>query len=84
MVLIEDVVVTIVLIENALTLLMMIEHQPEHKPTTAMAMAIPKQQSNTVLGVAVEYGPAIATIVATIDVSANNMISSMSDTGDNK
>ena len=44
----------------------------------------PKQQSNIVLGVVVERGPAIATIMATIDVPANNMTSSMSDASDNK
>ena len=59
MVLIADVVLAMVLIENALTLLLMIEHQPERKLTTAMAMVTPKQQSNTVLGVAVEREPAI-------------------------
>ena len=46
-----------VLIEDVLTLLMMIEHL-EHKPATSMAM--PKQQSHTVLGAAAERGPAIA------------------------
>ena len=46
-----------VLIEDVLTLLMMIEHL-EHKPATATAMS--KQQSHTILGVAVERGPAIA------------------------
>ena len=54
MVLIAGVVLTMVLIENVLMLLMMIE-QLECKPTTAIA----KQQSHTVLGVAVERGPAI-------------------------
>ena len=49
----------IVLIENMLTWLFIIEHQPERKLTTAMAMATPKQQSNTVSGVAVERRLAI-------------------------
>ena len=58
MVLIEDVVLAMVLIEDVLMLLMMIE-QLECKPTTTMAMAIARQQSHTVLGVAVERRPAI-------------------------
>ena len=49
-------------------LLMMIE-QPERKPRTVMAMATAKQQSHTVLGVAVECGPAITSIMAMNDVS---------------
>ena len=71
-----------VLIEDVLTLLMMIE-QPERKLTLTMAMAVAKQQSHTVLGVlAMECRLAIATIVATIDVSASN-ITSMSNARDN-
>ena len=81
MVLIEDVVLPMVVIENVLMLLLMIERQ-ERKPTTAMVMVITKQQSHTVLGVAVERGPAIATIADTIGVSASNM-SSMLDARNN-
>ena len=33
-----------------------------------MAMAIAKQQSHTILGIAAEHGPSIATIMAMIDV----------------
>ena len=51
-------VLAMVLIEDVLTLLMMTE-QLEYKPTTTKAMAIAKQQSHTVLGVAVECGPTI-------------------------
>ena len=36
-----DMVLAMVLIEDDMTLMMMIE-KPEHKPTTAMAMAMPK------------------------------------------
>ena len=59
----------VVLIDTVLTLLLMIEPQPERKPTTAMAVVTPKQQSNTVLGVAVERGPSIATIMAMICIA---------------
>ena len=54
----KDAVLSIALIENMLALLLMIE-QLECKPTTAMAMAIVKQQSHTVLGVVVECRPVI-------------------------
>ena len=56
----RGIVLAMVLIENVLMLLLMIE-QTERKPTTAMGMAMEtaKQQSNTVLGVALKYGPAI-------------------------
>ena len=82
--LIVSVVLAMVLIENVLTLLLMIE-PPERKPTTAMAMvmATVKQQSHTVSGVAVERGPAIVTIMTMIDVSAINMTSSTPDARDN-
>ena len=53
----KDVVLAMVLIENVLTLLLMIE-QPERRPTTAMTMTMSKQQSHIVLGLAVERGPA--------------------------
>ena len=46
MVLIEDVVLAVVLIEDVLTLLMMIK-QLECKPSTTMAMAIVRQQLHT-------------------------------------
>ena len=58
MVLIEEVVLAMVLIEDVLALLTMIE-QLECKPPTTKAMEIAKQQSHTVLGVAVECGPTI-------------------------
>ena len=54
-VLIAGAVLAMVLIENVLTLLLMIE-QLECKPATAIS----KQQPHTVLGVAVERRPAIA------------------------
>ena len=47
MVLIASVVLAMVLIETVLTLLLMIE-QLECEPTTAMAVAIGKQQSRTI------------------------------------
>ena len=56
-------VLAMVLIEDVLTLLlMMIEQLVEYKPTTTMAMAIARQQSRTVLGVPVESRPAITII----------------------
>ena len=57
MVLIVNVVLAMVLIADVLALLIMIA-QPERKPTTAIAMAMPKQQSHTVSDVAAEHGPA--------------------------
>ena len=57
----EDNVLAMVLIENELTLLLMIE-QPERKLTTTIAMTIAKQRSHTVLGVPVERGTAITII----------------------
>ena len=56
-------------IENMLLLLMMMIEQPDRKPTIALAIATVKQQSNIILGVAVEREPAIATIIAMIDIS---------------
>ena len=44
----KDVVLIMVLIETVLTLLLMIEQLPECKATTAMSMAITKQQSHTI------------------------------------
>ena len=38
----KDVVLAMLLIENVLTLLLMIEQPPESKPTTYVAMAMPK------------------------------------------
>ena len=64
----KDVVLTMVLIENVLALLLMIE-QLDRKPTIVLAMATAKQQSNTVLGVAVECGLIFATIITMIDIS---------------
>ena len=49
------VLAMLILIEDVLTLLLIIE-QLECKPTTVIA----EQQSHTVLGVPVERGPAIA------------------------
>ena len=59
--------------------------QSEHKPTTAMAMAMvtAKQQSHTVLGVGAERGSEIATTMTMVDVSGSNMTSNMLDAQDN-
>ena len=60
MMLIAGVVLAMVLIENVLKLLLMMEQLGECKLSTAMAVAIAKEQSHTVLCVAVERGLAIS------------------------
>ena len=60
----KDVVLAMVLIETVWTLLLMIE-QLECKLTTTMAMAIAKQQSRTLLVIAVEGGLAITITITT-------------------